>query len=186
MFIEAFISLSRVALYASRLYIYFGIFIVFSLLTKNERIPIKVSKYLKVPYAYNSLDLLRMRYAPYKSAHDGLYYVKAYDWRTYFYCKNDLITYDRKSNYEVTIFKYDFLNGSYKAVKLSKLEGIIKDEHVFFISINDQIRFAVSRDTELKDRKSYVTVHNVSNGRFLLKVNKEKKYIQNFCRSFVL
>jgi len=113
---------------------HFGIFIVFFFLFKKEQIPIKVSKYLKVPYAYNSLDLLRMQCKPYKRAHDNLYYVKAYHWITYFYCKNDLITYDRKSNYEVTIFTYDFLNGSYKAVKLSKLEGVLKDEYVFLLA----------------------------------------------------
>jgi len=152
-----------------------SIFIVFFFLFKNEQVPIKVSKHLKIPYAYNSLDLSRIQCRHYKGVCDGLYYVKSYDCRTYFYCKNNLIAYDRKHNYEVAIFMYDFIKGSHKLVKPSKLEGIIRDERVFFISVNDQIRFVVSRDTELRDRRRYITVNDVHNGRFLLKAVKEKE-----------
>ena len=88
---------------------------------KSEKMRLKVAKYLKVPYANNSLDLFRMQCKPYKNVHDDLYYVKAYDYKTYFYCKNDLITYDRKSNYEVAIFKYDFLRGEHVPISCGLL-----------------------------------------------------------------
>jgi hypothetical protein len=163
---------------------YFSIFIVFSFLFKNEQIPVRVSKYLKVPYANNYLDLFRMQCKPYKNVHDGLYYVKAYDYRTYFYCKNDLITYDRKSNYEVAIFKYDFLKGYHIPLRFRKLKGIIKDEDTFWISVNDQVKFVVSRETELQDQKRYVAVINVLNGHSLLMASKEDEIHLGFLPLF--
>ncbi len=116
-----------------------------------------------------------MQCKPYKSVHDGLYYAKAYDYRTYFYCKNDLIIYERKSNHEVAIFTRESLKGHYEVVDLSKSEGIIRDEDTILISFNNHIRFAVSRDIELQDKKRYIAVVNVSNGEFIMKSNKDEE-----------
>jgi hypothetical protein len=154
---------------------HFGIFIVFFFLSKKEQISIKVSKYLKVPYAGNFLYLLRMRCEPYKNTFDGLYCVKSYDARTYFYSKNDLIIYERKLNHEVAIFIRETIKDSYKVVWLSKLEGIIRDEDTILISFNDHIRFVVSRDIELQDKKRYASVINVLNGEFLLMSSKDEE-----------
>jgi hypothetical protein len=148
---------------------------VFSFLSKNEKLRVKVAEYLKTPYAHDFWDPLRMQCKPYKNVHDGLYYAKLYDRATYFYCKNDSIICERKYNYEVAMFKYDLLKGDYVPLKFSKLKGIIRDEDTFWISINDRIRFVVSRDTELEDKKRYVTVANVSDGRFLLTADKEEE-----------
>jgi hypothetical protein len=172
---NAFATLSYVLLHTIQLHIYFGIFNVFSFLSKNEQISVKVSKYLKVPYADNFLYLLRMRCEPYKNTFDGLYCVKSYDARTYFYSKNDLIIYERKLNYEVAIFIRETIKDSYKVVWLSKLEGIIRDEDTILISFNDHIRFVVSQDIELQDKKRYVSVINVSNGEFLLMSSKDEE-----------
>jgi len=151
------------------------IFIVFFILPQSERIRVKVAKYLKVPYANNFLDLFRMRCEPYRKMFDGLYYVKSYDARTYFYSKKDLIIYERKLNYEVAIFIRETTKGSYEVVKLSNLEGIIRDEDTILVSFNNHIRFAVLQDIELQDKKRYVSVINVSNGEFLLMSSKDEE-----------
>jgi hypothetical protein len=157
---------------------------VFSFLLKNQKLHVIVAKYLKTPYAHDFWDPLRMQCKPYKNVHDGLYYAKLYDRATYFYCKNDSIICERKYNYEVAMFKYDLLKGDYIPLKFSKLKGIIRDEDTFWISINDRIRFVVSRDTELEDKKRYVTVANVSDGRFLLTADKEEEIYLGFLPPF--
>ena len=143
-----------------------------------------MAKYLKVPYAADFLSLLNMQCKPHKNFEDGLYYAKAYYYRTYFYCKNDLIAYDRKSNYEVAIFKYDLLKGEHVPLSFSKLKGIIRDEDTFWISVNDQVKFVVTRDTELQDQKRYVTVTNVENGRSLLIADKYDEIYLDFLPPF--
>ncbi len=153
----------------------FCIFIVFSFLLKVHKINVKVARYLKLPYANNFLDLFRMRCEPYKNTYDGLYHVKSYDARTYFYTKNDLIVYERKLNYEVPILIRESIKGFYKVVKLSKLGGIIRDEDTILIRFNNHVRFAVSRDIELQDNKRYVAVINVYNGKFLLMSSKDQE-----------
>ena len=92
---------------------HFGIFIVFFFLFKNEQVPVKVTKHLKVPYACNVLNFWGMQCKPYKNMHDSLYYVKNQYCRTYFYTKNDLILYDRRLNFEAAIFMYKLLDGSH-------------------------------------------------------------------------
>jgi len=162
----------------------FCIFIVFFVSPKSEKMHVKVTKYLKVPYANNSLDLFRMQCKPYKNVHDGLYYAKAYDHRTYFYFKNDLITYDRRLNSEVATFAYELLSGSYNAIKFNKLKGIIRDEDAFWIIFNNQVKFFVSRDTELQDQNRYVTVASVSDGHFLLRETKKNEIYLRFLSIF--
>jgi hypothetical protein len=75
-----------------------------------------------------------MQCKPYKNTHDGLYYVKSYDSRTYFYSKNDLIRYERKSNYEVAIFTRESLKRNYEVVRINKLKGVIRDEDTMLSS----------------------------------------------------
>ncbi len=142
---------------------------------ETKQIPIKIAKYLKVPYGCDFLNLFVMQCRPYKNVHDGLYYVKAYDDRTYFYCKNDLIAYVRKSNYEVAIFTRESLKGTYEVIRINKLKGVIRDEDTMLISVNGHIRFAVSRNIELQDNKKYVAIVNVSNGEFIMKSSKDEE-----------
>ncbi len=157
---------------------------MFSNLSKTKQVPAKVAKHLKVPYACNVLNFWGMQCKPYKNMHDSLYYVKTQHCRTYFYTKNDLILYDRRLNFEAAIFMYELLEGSHEAIKLSKLRGIVRDEDAFFITINDNIRFAVSSETELQDQKKYVTVISVSDGHFLLKATKENEIYLRFLPIF--
>jgi hypothetical protein len=95
-----------------------------------------------------------------------------------------MIAYDRKSNNDVAIFKYDPLKGHHISLRFSNLEGIIRDEDTFWISFNDQIKFVVSRDTELQDQKRYVTITNVSNGHFLLRETKKDEIYLGFLPIF--
>ena len=153
-------------------------------LAKTKQVPVKVAKHLKVPYACNVLNYWGMQCKPYKNTNDSLYYVKNGHCRTYFYTKNDLILYDRRLNFEAAIFTYELLEGSHYAIKLSKLRGVVRDEDAFFITINDNIRFAVSSETELQDQKKYVTVISVSDGHFLLKATKENEIYLRFLPIF--
>jgi hypothetical protein len=157
---------------------------VFSFLLKAQKINVKVTKYLRAPYAYNFWDPFRMQCKPYKNIHDSLYYTKAYDYKTYFLYTNNLVTYDRRTNDEVVIFKYDFLKGHHIPLRFNNLEGIIRDEDTFWISFNGQIKFVVSRDTELRVQKRYVTIANVSDGRFLLKAAKKEEIYLGFLPIF--
>jgi len=163
---------------------YYSIFTVFFNLAKTKQVPVKIAKHLKVPYACNVLNFWGMQCKPYKNMHDSLYYVRTQHCRTYFYTKNDLILYDRRLNFEAAIFMYELLEGSHETIKLSKLRGIVRDEDAFFITINDNIRFVVSSETQLQDQKKYVTVISLSDGHFLLKATKENEIYLRFLSIF--
>jgi len=100
--------------------------------------------------------------------YNTIYYIMKKHHKTYFCCKNDLITYynenTRKRN---TFIISDLENDVYTPIKFNKLKHEIDDYMSFIIKTEDEKWYIITQNTTCDDGRNCLAVINAQNGQEL-------------------
>jgi len=151
-----------------------SIFPVLFKLSNSVGLPVRITSYVKIPYTANRLNVFLDNYYPYNNLSNTMYYVKRGYYVTYFYPKNNIINYYKKSDSESIIPVYDFEHNTCHIFKSRADKYSITGENSLLIKTEDGKYYVVNKDKNL-------VIFNESDSKTLYELDvSDKLYCEYF------
>ena len=136
--------------------------------SKSKVPSVKTAPCLKAPYVTDKLNILESYCDPHNMLYNTIYYIIKKHYKTYFYYKNNLITYynenTRKRN---TFIISDLENDVYIPLNFNKLKHEIDEYISFIIKTEDEKWYIITQSTTCKDSQNCVAIINAQSGQEL-------------------
>jgi hypothetical protein len=124
---------------------------------KPTRIGIKIAPHLKIPYNSNQIGTYKNHYHPYMGMYNAMHLVENENQKTYFYIKNDTISYYNQVDDNISFFMLDLGKLFYRYIDLYKLNNIIGNGKFFVFGIGDDKQYLVLKKTLKTSRIASLT-----------------------------
>ena len=134
-----------------------------------HRLRIKVAPYFKLPYVKDNRKYYNIDYTPYHNLHNTMHCVASDSFKTYFYNRDNVIYYHRKSTHDTELFILDNVSITYKPIRFKKLDIKIKDEKTILTKTKNDKWYIITLHKEHSSGIEYALIIDALSGTYLYK-----------------